>query len=109
VQRKDSAVFVRISKGSYPPARHAEFTQRMAEAGQVLIPAIRKLPGCLSYYAATDEVSSTMVNVSVWDTLEHAQAMATLPEMGELAKEFIALGAAFERPIVNYQALWQLP
>jgi quinol monooxygenase YgiN len=81
----------------------------MAEAGQVLIPAIRRLPGCVSYYAATDEGSSTMVNVSVWDTLEHAQAMATLPEMGELAKEFIALGVEFERPIVNYQTLWQLP
>jgi quinol monooxygenase YgiN len=81
----------------------------MADAGQVLIPAIRRLPGCLSYYAATDAASSTMVNVSFWDTLEHAQAMATLPEMGELAKEFVALGVEFERPIVNYQTLWQLP
>lgn len=102
-------MFVRISKGSYPPARHAEFTVRMAQAGNALIPAIRRLPGCLSYYAATDEASSTMINVSVWDTLEHAQAMANVPEMAALAKEFVALGAQFERPIVNYQALWQLP
>jgi hypothetical protein len=29
--------------------------------------------------------------------------------MAALAKEFVALGAEFERPIVNYQALWQLP
>jgi quinol monooxygenase YgiN len=101
-------MIVRISKGSYPPSRHAEFTARMAEAGAILLPAIKKLPGCLSYYAATDEASSTMVNVSVWDTLEHAQAMATLPEMGALAKEFIALGAEFERPIINYPALWHL-
>lgn len=102
-------MFVRISKGSYPPARHAEFTARMAEAGKTLIPALHRLPGCLSYYAATDEASSTMVNVSVWDTLEHAQAMATLPEMAALAREFVALGAEFERPIINYPALWQLP
>lgn len=102
-------MFVRISKGSYPPAMHAEFTRRMADAGRVLIPAIQRLPGCLSYYAATDEASSTMINVSVWDTLEHAQAMATLPEMAALAQEFIALGAQFERPIVNYRSLWQLP
>lgn len=102
-------MFVRISKGSYPAALHAEFTRRMADAGKTLIPAIRRLPGCLSYYAATDASSSTMINVSVWDTLEHAQAMATLSEMGELAKEFIALGAVFDRPIINYQALWQLP
>jgi quinol monooxygenase YgiN len=101
-------MIVRISKGSYPPAKHAEFTVRMTEASKKLIPAIKALPGCLSYYAATDEMSSTMVNVSVWDTLEHAQAMATLPEMGALAKEFVALGAEFERPIVNYPALWQI-
>jgi quinol monooxygenase YgiN len=101
-------MIVRISKGSYPPGRHAEFTTRMTEAGKKLIPAIKALPGCLSYYAATDEMSSTMVNVSIWDTLEHAQAMATLPEMAALAKEFVALGAEFERPIVNYPALWQI-
>lgn len=102
-------MFVRISKGSYPAAMHAEFTERMAAAERVLLPAIRRLPGCLGYYAATDEASSTMVNVSLWDTLEHADAMATLPEMAQLAKEFIALGAQFERPIINYQPLWQLP
>ena len=102
-------MIIRISKGSYPPARHAEFTTRMAEAGKTLIPAIQKLPGCLSYFAATDEDSSTMVNLSVWDTLDHAQAMASLPEMAAMAKEFIALGAEFERPIVNYPSLWQLP
>jgi quinol monooxygenase YgiN len=101
-------VIIRISRGSYPTSRHAEFTARMTEAGTTLVPAIKKLPGCLSYYAATDEASSTMVNVSVWDTPEHAQAMATLPEMVALAKEFIALGAEFERPIINYPALWHL-
>jgi quinol monooxygenase YgiN len=101
-------MIVRISKGSYPKDKHAEFTARMAEAGTTLVPAIKKLPGCLSYYAATDEDSSTLVNVSVWDTLEHAQTMATLPEMTALAKEFIALGAEFERPIINYPALWNL-
>jgi len=101
-------VIVRISRGRYPPDRHAEFTERMAKAAEVLIPAIRRLPGCLGYYAATDGASSTMVNVSVWDTAEHAQAMATLAEMGALAQEFVALGAEFERPIVNYKTLWEL-
>lgn len=101
-------MIVRISKGRYPPGRHAEFTALMAAAGDVLVPAIRRLPGCLSYYAATDEASSTMVNVSVWDTLEHAQAMASLPEMAVLARQFVALGAEFERPIVNYPALWEI-
>jgi hypothetical protein len=50
-----------------------------------------------------------MINVSTWDTLEHAQAMATLSEMAALAQEFGALGVEFERPIANYPVLWQLP
>jgi quinol monooxygenase YgiN len=101
-------VIIRISRGSYPISKHTEFTARMAAASTTLVPAIKKLPGCLSYYAATDEASSTMVNVSVWDTLEHAQAMSALPEMTALAKEFVSLGATFERPIINYSALWNL-
>jgi hypothetical protein len=67
------------------------------------------MPGCLGYYAGSDEASCTMINVSVWRTLEQAQAMGSLPEMGTLAKEFTALGVEFERPIVNYPVLWQLP
>ena len=49
-----------------------------------------------------------MVNVSVWDTLEHAQAMSSLAEMSALAQEYMALGVEFERPIANYPILWQL-
>jgi hypothetical protein len=35
--------------------------------------------------------------------------MGALPEMASLAKDFIELGVEFERPIVNYSVLWQLP
>ena len=102
-------MFVRISKGRYKPELHAEVTRRLAESASSLVPAIRAMPGCLAYYAGSDEASATMVNVSVWDSLEHAQAMAALPEMSALAKEFVALGVEFERPIINYPALWSLP
>ena len=102
-------MFVRISKGSHKPQLHAEVTARLSAAGSSLVPAIQALPGCLSYYAGCDQASYTMINVSVWDTLEHAQAMGSLPEMGTLANEFVALGVEFERPIINYPVLWQLP
>ena len=101
-------MIVRISKGKYAAALHAEVTTRMNAAATSLVPAIRRLPGCVSYYVGTDESSCSMVNVSVWDTIEHAQAMAMLPEMGSLAREFIALGVEFERPITNYPVLWQV-
>ena len=102
-------MFVRISKGRYKPELHAEVTARLSESAKSLVPAIKAMPGCMSYYVGSEEASRTMVNVSVWDTLEHAQAMGSLPEMATLAKDFIALGVEFERPIVNYPLLWQMP
>lgn len=102
-------MFVRISRGRYKPELHAEVTARLNQSSKTLVPAIKALPGCLSYYAGSDETSNTMINVSVWDSLEHAQAMGSLREMAALAKEFIALGVEFERPIVNYPVLWSLP
>jgi quinol monooxygenase YgiN len=102
-------MFVRISKGRYSPELHAAVQARLEASSRSLIPAISAMAGCLSYYVGSDEASSTMINVSVWDTHEHAQAMSLLPEMASLAKEFIALGVEFERPIINYSVLWQLP
>jgi hypothetical protein len=64
------------------------------------------MAGCRHFYAGTDAATNTMVNVSVWDNLEHAQALGGLAEM---ATEFIALGVEFERPIANFPVLWQLP
>ncbi|KAI9026379.1 hypothetical protein DFJ74DRAFT_664136 [Hyaloraphidium curvatum] len=99
---------VRISKGRYPPALHAKVSAALQASGDILIPAIKKLPGCLSYYAGADEASGTMINASVWDTEEHAKAMAGLKEMAQQAGEFVSLGVEFERPIVNYGVMWDL-
>jgi quinol monooxygenase YgiN len=101
-------MFVRISKGAYEASLHAAVTTALDKSSKSLVSAIRNLPGCINYYAGSDETSNTMINVSVWDTLEHAQAMGSLPEMMALATEFIALGVMFERPIVNYSVLWKI-
>lgn len=102
-------MYVRISKGSYAPELHAQVNRRLNESSQSLVPAIRKLPGRISYYVGADETTKLMVNVSVWDSLEHALAMGTLSEMAALAKEFIAMDVQFERPIANYPVMWKLP
>jgi quinol monooxygenase YgiN len=102
-------MYVRVSKGRYAAQEHDEVTARLEASAATLVPAIRRMPGCLHYYAGTDAATHTMINVSVWDTLEHAQAMGSLSEMAALAGEFVALGVEFERPIANYPVLWQLP
>ena len=101
-------MIVRLSRGRYPPSKHHEIVQRLRDSALSLLLAIRSLPGCLSYYAAADEESGTLINVSVWDTFAHAQAMAALAPMLALAAEFAALGVDFERPIINNETLWSL-
>lgn len=101
-------MYVRISKGSYSPELHANVSARLNGSSESLVPAIKQLPGCQSYFVGSDSASNTMVNVSVWDTLEHAQAMSSLPEMTALGKEFERMGVNFERPIINYEAMWEI-
>ena len=100
---------VRISRGSFPPEKYDAVRIRLDEAQKMLIPAIRELAGCLHYFAAIDRGSSSMVNVSIWDSLVHAQQMQTLAAMQALAEDFTRDGVRFERPIINYETLWAIP
>ena len=49
-QLPDTAV-VRISRGNFDPARFDEVQAMTASTSRYLIPAIKKLPGLISYYA----------------------------------------------------------
>jgi hypothetical protein len=97
---------VRISRGSFQPEDHDRVRARLQVSAASLVPAIRRLKGCLHYWAGIERVRNTMVNVSVWETMEDAEQMATLAPMLALAQEFVALGVTFERPILNYETLW---
>jgi len=81
---------------------------RLAHAQSSLVPAIEALHGCLHFWAGADPASNTMVNISVWATLDDARQMETLAPMLALASEFASLGVQFERPITNYQSLWEI-
>ena len=99
---------VRISRGSFAPEKYEAVKARLGAAQQSLVPAIRRLAGCLHYFAAIDRESNSMVNVSVWRSLADAQQMQTLGPMLALAEEFAREGVRFERPIVNYETLWEI-
>jgi quinol monooxygenase YgiN len=103
-----SAPFVRISRGSFAPEEYEAIKTRLDAAQKSLVPAIRRLAGCLHYFAAIDRESSSLVNVSVWRSLADAQQMQTLGPMLALAEEFTRDGVRFERPVVNYETLWQI-
>ncbi|MEO8315969.1 MAG: hypothetical protein ABI645_14400 [Pseudomonadota bacterium] len=99
---------VRLSRGLFESSLFAEVERRLAAAEISLVPAIRELKGCLHFWAAIDERSNSMVNLSVWATVEDAMQMDTLPSMLALGKEFAAIGVKFERPIINYKVLWAI-
>ena len=99
---------VRISRGSFKPDDYDKIAKRLDEAQRALVPGIRQLDGCLHYWAGIDHHSNTMVNVSVWRSLADAKQMDTLAPMLALAGEFSKLGVDFERPIINYDVLWEI-
>ena len=99
---------VRISRGSFAPEKYETIKARLDAAQTSLVPAIRRLTGCLHYFAAIDRESSSMVNVSVWRSLADARQMQTLGPMLALAEDFSREGVRFERPVINYETLWTL-
>jgi hypothetical protein len=74
---------------------------------EYLIPAIGRLPGLIHWYAGVSPEGS-IVNVSVWDSDEHAAQMGRLKEMTVDARgEMEAVDVTFT-PIVNHPVSWTI-
>jgi hypothetical protein len=99
---------VRVSIIRCAPERFSELHRMMIEADSVLRPGIEAMPGLLAFYAGADEATSSLSNVSLWSTLVNAKQLDTFQPMLDLGKAFVAKGAMFERPMMNYSTLWQL-
>lgn len=99
---------VRVSILRCTPENFAVIRQMAADADPILRPGIEAMPGLLAFYFAADEATSSLSNVSLWTSLQAAKQLDTFQPMLDLAKPFIAKGATFERPIMNYSTLWQL-
>jgi hypothetical protein len=97
----------RISIGWFDASRSAEVAAMLNESEKSLRPAISKLRGNKYYFVGLDKEKGAITNTSLWDTLEDAQQMATLPEMLALREKFEALGITFN-PITNHEELWTI-
>ena len=81
---------------------------KLAQSRERLEPGVRAMRGNLGYFAGIDRVNNAMHNVSLWESVEHANQMASFQPMLDLATEFTAHGVRFQRPILNLATLWSL-
>jgi hypothetical protein len=99
---------VRVSSGNFDPSRFAEVDAMNTKVSEYLVPAIGRLPGLIHWYAGVSPGGS-IVNVSVWDSAEHAAQMGRLKEMIVDARGAAeAAGVTFTTPIVNYPVGWTI-
>jgi len=82
--------------------------QMMLDDEKVLRPGIETMRGFLAFYAGADEATSSLTNVSLWADLDAAKQLDRFQPMLDAGKAYVAKGATFERPIMNYMTLWQL-
>jgi hypothetical protein len=99
---------VRVSIARCAPERFPALRDMMAVAETVLVPGIKAMKGCHAYFAGADEATSSLTNVSVWESLEAAQQMDRFGPMLDLGRKFVEMGATFERPIMNHEVLWDI-
>ena len=101
-----TSVVLRVSVLRCDPPDFERFRTMTMDAQAVLQPGIEAMPGLLAFYAGADAANHSLINTSVWETLEHAQQMDRFAPMLELGKRFTEAGARFERPIMNHAVLW---
>ncbi len=98
---------VRVSRGSFDPRRFAEVDAVNKKVSEYLVPAIQRLPGLIHYYAGVSPEGS-IVNVSVWESDEHAAQMGRLKEMTVDARGAEEAAGVTFIPIVNYPINWTI-
>ena len=104
-----AAPVIWISLATFDSDKAAIVEANLIESKAALEAGIRAMRGNLGYYVGIDRKNNAISNVSLWDSVEAAEQMATFQPMLDLARTFVALGVKFQRPILNLTTLWELP
>ncbi len=100
-------MYLRINRGTFDPTRSHELIEILRASEETLVPAIKRLAGLQSYHTGIDAASGTMIAMSLWDTVEHAQALSQLAEMNAQRPLLQAQGVVFD-PVTIYEILWHV-
>lgn len=98
---------VRISRGTFDLSRLDEAEKLLADSEAALREPLEQLDGLLHYYVGIDRQRGAVTNVSVWESLDDAHAMDTLPAMLAQRPVLEAGGVSFE-VITNHETLWTI-
>jgi hypothetical protein len=98
---------IRISRGSFDPARLADVRRMQHDTGLFLVPAIKRLGGLRSFYAGTSP-SGSIVQVSLWDSDAAAAQLNGLKEMAVDARHAAEAAGVQFSPIVHYPIDWSI-
>lgn len=98
---------VRVSKGRFDADRYEQVKKLIDDSAATLIPALQQLHGLLYYHAGVDPQTNTVVNVSVWESVEDAKQMDTLQAMLAQRPILESAGVQFDK-IANYDPAWKM-
>lgn len=93
---------LRISRARFNPSRSDEVASLLREARQVIWPKQITLAGYIDGYIGLDRKNGAMVWATFWDSIEHGDALGTVPEMIASNEKFRAAGLTFE-PITTHE------
>jgi hypothetical protein len=101
IESLPTTAIVRVSRANFDPSRFADVDAASKKTSEYIIPALRRLSGLIHFYAGVSPQGS-IVQVSVWDTEEHAAQLDHLNEMViDGRRDMEAVGVTFT-PIFNY-------
>jgi len=93
---------IRLSRAHFDPHRMEEVTTLLLEARAAIWPEQEKLPGYVDGYVGVDRQNGSMIWVTFWDSVEHANALGSLPAMRASNASFTSGGLKFD-PIATHE------
>jgi hypothetical protein len=76
-----AAPVIRISLGTFDADKAAIIEAKLIESKGALEAGVRAMRGNLGYYVGIDRKNNAMSNVSLWETVDAAEQMATFQAM----------------------------
>ena len=97
---------IRVSRGTFDPARHGDVLRMVEQTGTYMVPAIKKLPGFIVYFAGVARTGA-LTHMSLWHSEQQANNLSHIHEMADAKHANDSVGVQLQ-PVVNYPILWHV-